>query len=134
MCLLAFVSSLSQKMIIFYLITSAIISGLPGSDVPSGEPHRPHHTLNHKRDSETNNILDTATMSPLQIAQIVTAAKATFESLSKMGKIEEKNANEIEFDEIEELWACTGASLKLGTCFLITSFKIFIVENTFRFN
>ena len=124
--MLVFVSTISRKMILFYLITSAIIIGLPGSEVPPGEPHRPHHTLNHKRDSETKYNPETATMSPLQIAQIVTAAKATFESLTKMGatKIEEKNVNDVEYDEIEELIACTEASAQLGTCYLISSFRM----------
>ena len=124
--MLVFVSTISRKMILFYLITSAIIIGLPGSEVPPGEPHRPHHTLNHKRDSETKYNPETATMSPLQIAQIVTAAKATFESLTKMGatKIEEKNVNDVEYDEIEELIACTEATAKLGTCYLISSFRM----------
>jgi hypothetical protein len=63
-------------------------------------------------------------MSPLQQQQIITAAKVTFESLSKSTKSEDKPENEAEFDEIEELWACTEISLKLETCYLISSFDI----------
>ena len=111
-------------MIIFIFVTISLFGYATETEVPQGETHRPHHTLHHKRDAETKPNPDTATMSPLQIAQIVTAAKATFDSLSKMGKSDEKYSNEIEYEEIEELWACTEASLKLETCCLISSFKV----------
>jgi hypothetical protein len=109
-------------MVILILLTIAFASVANSTESPQTDvPHRPHHL---KRDSETKYNPETATMSPLQLQQIITAAKVTFESLSKSTKSEDKPENEAEFDEIEELWACTEISLKLETCYLISSFDI----------
>jgi hypothetical protein len=108
-----------------FFLTIAFIIFANCSEVPQGDS-RPHLNLHphHKRDSESKHT-ETSTMSNIQLQQIITAAKITFESMSKSGiKSDDQNPNELEVDEIEDLWACTEISLKNETCYLVSSLKI----------